>query len=65
MKIGEAIDYALLIKPRIAFPVHDGTRFGAAHALPLKILPQHGINFTPLCEGERLDVNDTSDVHPA
>lgn len=52
MKIGEAIDYALKLKPRIAFPVHDGTRFGSAHNLPLKILPQHGIEFVSMIEGE-------------
>jgi len=52
MKIGEAIDYALLLKPKIAFPVHDGTRFGSAHTLPLKILPEHGIEFSIMTEGE-------------
>lgn len=52
MKISEAIDYALLLKPKIAFPVHDGTRFGSAHALPLKVLPTHGIEFIPMIEGD-------------
>lgn len=52
MKISEAIDYALLLKPKIAFPVHDGTRFGSAHALPLKILPTQGIEFVPMIEGD-------------
>lgn len=52
MKIGEAIDYAILVKPKIAFPVHDGTRFGSAHALPAKLLPNHGIEFAPMVEGD-------------
>lgn len=52
MKISEAIDYALLLKPKIAFPVHDGLRFGTAHALPLKILPTQGIKFVPMIEGD-------------
>ena len=52
MKIGEAIDYAILLKPKVAFPVHDGTRFGSAHALPTKILPNHGIEFVTMIEGD-------------
>lgn len=52
MKISEAIDYALHMKPRIAFPVHDAIRFGSAHALPLRILPEHGIEFVPMAEGD-------------
>jgi L-ascorbate metabolism protein UlaG (beta-lactamase superfamily) len=52
MKLSEAIDYALLIKPIVAFPVHDGTRFGSAHVLPGKILPQNGIEFVVMIEGD-------------
>ena len=52
MKIGEAIDYALSIKPKKAFPVHDGTRFGSAHVLPGTILPQKGIEFVVMVEGD-------------
>lgn len=52
MKISEAIDYALSIKPKIAFPVHDGTRFGSAHVLPGKILPDNGIEFVVMAEGD-------------
>lgn len=55
MKISEAVDYALLLKPKIAFPVHDGLRFGAAHAIPLKVLPQNNIVFKPLVEGESFE----------
>ncbi|HEY4515645.1 MAG TPA: MBL fold metallo-hydrolase [Candidatus Paceibacterota bacterium] len=52
MKISEAVDYALKLKPKVAFPVHDGTRFGSAHALPGKILPQNGIEFVAMIEGD-------------
>jgi len=52
MKISDAIDYALLVKPKTAFPVHDGTRFGSAHTLPAKILPDHGIEFIAMVEGD-------------
>lgn len=51
MKIGEAIDYALELKPKVVFPVHDGTRFGSAHALPGRILPENGIEFVVMVEG--------------
>jgi len=52
MKISDAIDYALELKPKIAFPVHDGTRFGSAHNLPLKILPENGVEFVVMIEGD-------------
>lgn len=51
MKISEAIDYAILLKPKVAFPVHDGTRFGSAHTLPSTVLPQLGIEFRVMTEG--------------
>lgn len=51
MKISEAIDYAILLKPKVAFPVHDGTRFGSAHTLPSTILPPLGIEFRIIMEG--------------
>ena len=57
MKISEAIDYAYLIEPKIAFPVHDGTRFGTAHNLPAKLLPIKGIDFVQLVEGDSRDFN--------
>lgn len=57
MKIGEAIDYAILLKPKVAFPVHDGTRFGSAHAFPTKILPNHGIQFVTMIEGDVKEFN--------
>lgn len=55
MKISDAIDYAKLLKPRIAFPVHDGmlNKFGAvSHFLPQKFLPPEGIAFEIIASGE-------------
>ena len=55
MKIGDALDYALKLKPKIVFPVHDGIRFGSAHTLPAKILPQNNIQFVTMIEGDSHD----------
>ena len=57
MKISEAIDYALQMKPKKAFPVHDAIRFGSAHLLPEKILGANGIEFIKLEEGGIIDFN--------
>lgn len=51
VKISEAIDYALALKPRLAFPVHDAIRFGIQHILAEKVLGQSGIEFIKLEEG--------------
>ena len=55
-KLADAIRYALRVKPRVAFPVHDGiVKDGilrVVHGLPGKVLPEHGIAFEPLCEGD-------------
>jgi L-ascorbate metabolism protein UlaG (beta-lactamase superfamily) len=56
MKISEAIDYALMMKPRMAFPVHDGMRIPTQHLLPEKILSENGIEFIKLSEGETIEV---------
>lgn len=48
----EFIDYALKLKPRAAFPVHDNIRFISSHLVPSKILPENGIEFIPMTEGE-------------
>lgn len=52
VKIGEAIDYALHLKPKVAFPVHDHLRYGGSHMAPANILPKNGIDFIPMVEGE-------------
>jgi L-ascorbate metabolism protein UlaG (beta-lactamase superfamily) len=45
--IKDAINYALEIKPKICFPVHDGMLklFGANHRIPLMVLEKEGIIF--------------------
>lgn len=55
MRISEAIDYAMQLKPMVCFPVHDGMlvpdRLGPVHFLPEKILGVSGIQFIPMVAG--------------
>lgn len=55
-KIPDAIRYAIEVKPKKAFPVHDSTlqpdRIGSCHSAPAKYLPLHGIEFIPMVEGD-------------
>jgi len=53
MKLSDAIDCALIIKPKVAFPVHDAIRFGSAHTLTGKILAENGIEFVAMVEGDK------------
>jgi L-ascorbate metabolism protein UlaG (beta-lactamase superfamily) len=56
LRLAEALDYAQKLKPKRAFPVHDGMLkiLGPFHQLPEKILGAAGIQFTSLKEGEIL-----------
>jgi len=47
MKIGEAVDYVLELKPKFVFPVHDGfLKFpGPFYAMPKSQLEPYGIEF--------------------
>ncbi len=55
-KIGDAIRYTLALRPKYAFPVHDGMlqldRIGSAHAMPLKVLAEQGIEFVVMKDGD-------------
>ncbi len=55
-----AIQYVLEIKPKIAFPVHDGMiingRAGPIYRLPPQILETEKIKFIPLQNGEDIEV---------
>lgn len=57
LKISEVIEYALEVKPRRVFPVHDAVyanpMIGQMHAS--KILPEQGIEFISLNAGEEKD----------
>ncbi|MDP3770755.1 MAG: hypothetical protein Q8R16_00455, partial [bacterium] len=50
MRLLEAIDYALTIKPKICFPVHEGILRspGSTHLIPPKVLESKGIKFVVL-----------------
>jgi len=56
-KIADAVRYALKVKPRIAFPVHDGALkvMGGSHKVPSKILPENEIEFVVLEEGKETE----------
>ncbi|MBI1975373.1 MAG: MBL fold metallo-hydrolase [Parcubacteria group bacterium] len=57
MKISDAIDYAKLLKPKVAFPVHDGMLkiLGPFHNMPQKILSESGTRFEPMTAGDSRD----------
>ncbi len=50
LKLSEAIDYALSVKPKICFPVHEGMLKspGAVHRIPSEVLGAAGIEFITL-----------------
>jgi L-ascorbate metabolism protein UlaG (beta-lactamase superfamily) len=58
-KIPDAIRYALSLKPKKAFPVHDGMlqvdRIGGAHKIPEKVLTENGIEFVVMHAGDEKD----------
>ena len=58
MKISEAIDYALEVAPKIAFPIHDGILLspGVSSVAPAKILPPQGITFLQLPLGKEIEL---------
>jgi len=60
-KVSEVIKYALEIKPRIAFPVHDGILTEAGQAITHGVvgtrLIEAGIKFTTLKNGETVEIN--------
>ncbi len=55
-KVGDAIRYAIKLKPKKVFPVHDGMlqidKIGGAHKVPENVLKQYGINFIPMVSGD-------------
>lgn len=55
-KVPEAIRYALTIKPKKTFPVHDGMlqkeRIGSFHKIPEQILTANGIEFVIMNDGD-------------
>lgn len=57
MKLSEAIDYALELKPKIAFPVHEGIlkQPGTTHKIPHTILEPVGVKFQILEDGKEYE----------
>ncbi|MFA6050457.1 MAG: MBL fold metallo-hydrolase [Candidatus Paceibacterota bacterium] len=60
VKISDALDFALDVKPKVCFPVHDGALnpngFGLLKRLPPQILEKHGIKFAFLETGEETEL---------
>jgi len=56
MKMSEAVDYGLGLKPRISFPVHDAMNSAFMNEFIGKILGQSGIEFVNLENGGQLEV---------
>ncbi len=53
LKMSEVIDYAKEVKPRVAFPVHDGFKpLTVWQKWPADILPTFGIEFVVIGDGE-------------
>lgn len=51
VKVKDFMKYALEVKPKICFPVHDGAlqgSFGSAHRVPSLVLPKFNITFKTL-----------------
>lgn len=59
MKLSEAFDYALAIKPKHAFPVHDSVLNEALRerfaAMPTAFLKENGINYFLIKNGESFE----------
>jgi L-ascorbate metabolism protein UlaG (beta-lactamase superfamily) len=59
-RLRDAVRFALTVKPKHAFPVHDGMlqldKLGLAHGVPSSALPANGLLFTPLKAGEVLEL---------
>ena len=57
-RIVDAVNYALEIKPRVAFPVHDGALkvMGGNHKVPATVLPENGIEFRILEEDKETEL---------
>lgn len=57
MRIAQAIEFCLHVKPNIAFSVHDGIlvqQLGGSHKAPGKIFSQHNIEWHALSAGDEL-----------
>lgn len=58
MKLSEAIDYAIEVHPKLAFPVHEGILKtpGTVHRIPNDVLITKGIKFIILEEGKETEL---------
>ncbi|MDB4940279.1 MAG: putative Zn-dependent hydrolase [Candidatus Doudnabacteria bacterium] len=52
LKLSEVIDYAIALKPKIIFPVHDSGAHSFMHLMLEKILSSHDLEFVPMSEND-------------
>lgn len=57
-KMSEMIDYAKTVKPRVAFPIHDGMLkvTGPFHRIPEALLPPEGVSWTVIENKQSIEV---------
>lgn len=58
VKISDAVDYALQVNPKIAFPVHDAVlkaQGGTSFVVPKLVLEKQNIQFIELFDGQSFD----------
>lgn len=58
VKISDAVDYALQVNPKIAFPVHDAVlkaQGGTSFVVPKLVLEKQNIQFIELYDGQSFD----------
>ncbi len=61
VKISDAIDYALQVNPKKAFPVHDAVlkaQGGTSFVVPKLVLEKQNIQFIELFDGQSFNVED-------
>ncbi len=55
-RIADAVRFALKVKPKWVFPVHDGAlekdKIGGSHGVPAKVLSDNGIEFIAMVSGD-------------
>jgi L-ascorbate metabolism protein UlaG (beta-lactamase superfamily) len=57
-KVSEVIDYAMVVKPKLAFPIHDGMLkiMTGFHKMPEMLLPPENIEWVIIEEGKVFEV---------
>lgn len=61
MKLGECIDYAKAVNPKVVFPIHDGMLkpecLGSSRHFPTLVLTPLGIEFRDLTDNSQIEIS--------